>query len=681
MVDATLVTIHGFWSSPATWKRLDAIWHADEQLRGLEIHPFGYSSPRKPRLPLSTTRVPDYDDIAQTLATEYTVGLAQATDVAIVTHSQGGLILQRFLTWMLHQGRGRELVRIRSIMMLACPNGGSEYLRSFRSVLSFGRHPQAGSLKVLDRDVADARRIVLQRIVNAAGVDDHQCRIPFHVYAGDSDKIVTAASAQGAFPGAATLAGNHFSILDPAAPGNRTAGIVKQHLLSDLAASSVTAVGFGRSVQHGDGSAAEVAAHGIFRPVAAWDAHRLGVHRAITADSVPGQALPDLTAYVPRAHDARLRELLTAPARPVMVVVVGGSSTGKTRAAFQAVLECLPDWSLLRSADAAGLLSQLHSGAMSPRAVLWLNETQIYLRDQPDVAVALRDLLAGDNPVAVIGTMWPEFWKELTSPPEVGERDVNHQARELLVHDAVRVDVPERFTSADRTELGRQLVTDPRLAAAAEAARADGKVIQVLAGGPELVQRYEHPADVEDRLGNALLAAAMDARRLGYESPIATSFLEDAAEAYIDSFDRAGAPGTWFATGLGAAMRKVHGIAALTAQREQPGFGPADGYLLHDYLDQYSRTTRRGVLIPAAVWDALTFHVLNHNPADRIRLAQQAQWRGLYRYAVALARPAAESGDSAAMQLLAFRLAEAGHADEADEWMQRAAEASNSVAV
>jgi Alpha/beta hydrolase family len=99
MVDATLVTIHGFWSSPATWDRLDAIWNADEQLRGLRIHPFPYPSPKRPLLPLSMKRVPDYDDLAQTLATEYRVGLAEASNVAIVTHSQGGLILQRFLAW------------------------------------------------------------------------------------------------------------------------------------------------------------------------------------------------------------------------------------------------------------------------------------------------------------------------------------------------------------------------------------------------------------------------------------------------------------------------------------------------------------------------------------------------------------------------------------------------------
>jgi pimeloyl-ACP methyl ester carboxylesterase len=239
MLNATLVTIHGFWSSPATWERLNAVWYADEQLRGLRIHPFGYPSPKRPQLPFSTTRVPDYDDVAQTFATEYTVQLAQAAELAIVTHSQGGLILQRFLAWMLHQGRGRELTRIRSIVMLACPNNGSEYLRSFRQVLGFGRHAQAGSLEVLVKQVADTQRTVLQDIVNATGVDDHQSRIPFHVYAGNADKVVTAASAQGAFPDASTLAGNHFSILDPAAPSNRTAETVKYHLLTDFASDSV----------------------------------------------------------------------------------------------------------------------------------------------------------------------------------------------------------------------------------------------------------------------------------------------------------------------------------------------------------------------------------------------------------------------------------------------------------
>ncbi len=133
---------------------------------------------------------------------------------------------------------------------------------------------------------------------------------------------------------------------------------------------------------------------------------------------------------MPRAHDTRLRELLAAAEQPVMVVLAGDSSTGKTRAAFEAVRAWLPDWSLLSPVDAAELLAQLRSDAVTPRTVLWLNELQIFLRDQPDVAAALRRLLVGDEPVAVIGTIWPQYRKELTFLPADGEQDVNHQARE-----------------------------------------------------------------------------------------------------------------------------------------------------------------------------------------------------------------------------------------------------------
>lgn len=135
MIDATLVTVPGFWSSPATWERLKKEWCADPHMPGLNIHDFRYESPKEPALPLSTTRIPDFNDIAGILESEYSKVLKDVPEIAFATHSQGGLILQRFLARMTDQGRARELRRIRSIVMLACPNGGSEYLRSIRRVL------------------------------------------------------------------------------------------------------------------------------------------------------------------------------------------------------------------------------------------------------------------------------------------------------------------------------------------------------------------------------------------------------------------------------------------------------------------------------------------------------------------------------------------------------------------
>jgi TPR repeat protein len=417
---------------------------------------------------------------------------------------------------------------------------------------------------------------------------------------------------------------------------------------------------------------------GEARVVTAWDPVQLGVHRAITVDVVGGQLLPQLTRYIERAHDRVLREVLAQPRRPVMAVLVGGSSTGKTRAAWEAVRECLHDWQMLCPVDATELMNELSEGSVPAGTVIWLNELQVFLQNRPDVAAILRRLLSGQQPVAVVGTMWPEFWKDFSTRPTNGVPDINYQARELL-RQAVRIDIPEAFTVADRQELSRQQAADPRLAIAAATARSDGKITQVLAGGPELLRRYQHPDDAQGRYGNAVVTAAMDIRRLGHESPIDQALLEKVAAAYLGRRDRATAPPDWLRQALADATLEVHGIAALTANRNRPSVGKADGYVLHDYLDQFGRWTRVALPVPAPQWDALV--ELTSSPADRARLALEAQGRGYYRHAVALARPAAATGETTAMNVLGERLYEAGRHDEAIQWLQRSVELGNVQAV
>jgi hypothetical protein len=229
-MDVDLVFIHGFWSSPATWDRLRTRLREDTDLAGVRIHAFGYESP-KLRWPGSPTRIPDYNDIAQSLPAYLAAHVRRGAGVAVVTHSQGGLILQRYLAWMLGEGRGRELATIRLIVMLSCPNEGSEYLRSIRAVAGLGRHPQAGQLDVLTREVGKARRVVLRQVINATTVHERHCPIPVYVYSGRTDNVVLRETAQSVFPNAEVLPGNHFSILDPDAPGHLTFAELKRRLL------------------------------------------------------------------------------------------------------------------------------------------------------------------------------------------------------------------------------------------------------------------------------------------------------------------------------------------------------------------------------------------------------------------------------------------------------------------
>lgn len=218
MRDATVLFIHGFWSSPATWDRILTLLDADADLAPLRIERFGYRSP-KLSLPLMPTRIPDQNDIAQDLAS-YIDHQLSTGPLAVVTHSQGGLILQRYLAWMVHEKRESDLDRVELIVMLACPNEGSEYLRSIRLAAGFGRHPQARDLQAFSADVADARRTVMHRV-----------HIPLHAFSASSDNVVQRASGQGAFKNVGSLPGDHFSILNPDLPGSSTVPMLKNLLV------------------------------------------------------------------------------------------------------------------------------------------------------------------------------------------------------------------------------------------------------------------------------------------------------------------------------------------------------------------------------------------------------------------------------------------------------------------
>ncbi|MFE0824239.1 hypothetical protein [Streptomyces sp. NPDC058847] len=87
------------------------------------------------------------------------------------------------------------------------------------------------------------------------------------------------------------------------------------------------------------------------RKVSSWTARQLRVHAAVCgehSEDVPGQFV--LPHYVPREHDARvhawLRQLVEHD-EAALLVLRGGSCTGKTRTAYEAVQAVMPGWHLL----------------------------------------------------------------------------------------------------------------------------------------------------------------------------------------------------------------------------------------------------------------------------------------------------------------------------------------------
>ena len=131
MKDAVAVLVHGLFSSAKAWESLQNRLNDDVDIKEtFDVRAFEYSSPKLKIRP--TRRIPDFGTIAGSLSTFLDVECAPYRNIVLVTHSQGGLIVQRYLDQMLSDGRGRELARIRRVVMLACPNSGSEFILVLR---------------------------------------------------------------------------------------------------------------------------------------------------------------------------------------------------------------------------------------------------------------------------------------------------------------------------------------------------------------------------------------------------------------------------------------------------------------------------------------------------------------------------------------------------------------------
>src|SRR5205814_7338533 len=80
----------------------------------------------------------------------------------------------------------------------------------------------------------EAQRRVLDNVVHANSLSSDRCPIPIAVYAGESDNIVTPASAKFVFPRAGALPGDHNSILRADSTARRTFATLKANLLLAL---------------------------------------------------------------------------------------------------------------------------------------------------------------------------------------------------------------------------------------------------------------------------------------------------------------------------------------------------------------------------------------------------------------------------------------------------------------
>lgn len=398
-------------------------------------------------------------------------------------------------------------------------------------------------------------------------------------------------------------------------------------------------------------------------PITEWAPSDLGVHASITVQDETG-----LTPYIAREHDQQLREHLARAAEtggPTLVLVVGTSCTGKTRTLYEAVIAVLPDWQVTAPRTDSDVARLMVDGVPA-HTIVWLDELQGRIPKTADgitAAKAIVEILgaAEGNPIVFVGTIWPTNLAVMQVRPTPDEANAGADVIPDLLARGEMIHVPECFTATDLDNLS---ITDPRLCMALDTAalvphpQEGAKIIQVLAGGTQLVHRLNppegtHPQDEFSPAAKAVLHAAGDLRRVGMPNPIPRWAIEGAATGYLYLHDQRPAQ-QWLPAALAettAAARRddeltgsrsldIHqqGIPALTPHWYVDSDNALEeGYDLHDYLYQDHLTCHRRDPTRPSLWDTLTTQT--HAPEVAEALSRAAEDRGLYRVATALLQP------------------------------------------
>jgi hypothetical protein len=410
---------------------------------------------------------------------------------------------------------------------------------------------------------------------------------------------------------------------------------------------------------------------GILIPVAQCRPSWLGVHAAIQRPrpTVPGDStLDDVPAYVIRDHDERLRNrLVEASVHGGFIVLVGGSSVGKTRSLYEAIRAVLTDWRIFIPKDAS-TLRQIASDLPS-RTIVWLDDSPVeeFIGSGTDL-LKRTDLIGmfktGQvRPLVIVDTIWPNRYRQLTSfhatDSERAHDDPYRDAREVLALAGEPIEVPEQFSADECARAELLAASDSRLARAISDTQFG--VTQYLAGAPELMSRWQH-ADVYTK---AVVTAAIDAQRLGISAPLQADLLKYSASAYLRERHRATAEHHWFARALIYATDPGKGTTALLlpcSGSDHSTVGTTTGYRVADYVLQRVTRTRFFVPVPAGLWNSCVDYVSNQ--FDITTLAECAHQRRLYAYAEHFYLCINRNGRRKSFDDLVQMLSEQGRVDE-----------------
>jgi tetratricopeptide (TPR) repeat protein len=241
--------------------------------------------------------------------------------------------------------------------------------------------------------------------------------------------------------------------------------------------------------------------------------------------------------YVPRDIDWQLRELLASGG---FVLIVGDSTAGKSRSAYEAIAATLPEHVLIVPHGRHALPSALARAAEIKHCVIWLDDLEQFIGALTRNRITELVEEEGCHRV-ILATLRAAEETRYTSDSIADQsgRQAHRDAREVL-EQAERIQLPRLFTSAERRR-ARLRLWDRRIADALAHVESYG-IAEYLAAGPELLRDWEdawNPITDADTpahpRGAALVMAAVDIRRAGYTAPLPVELIDHVHRHYLEA--------------------------------------------------------------------------------------------------------------------------------------------------
>lgn len=413
-------------------------------------------------------------------------------------------------------------------------------------------------------------------------------------------------------------------------------------------------------------------------PAADWPSARemdpidLGVHRSAIKS---GNAVP---SYVQRDVDGTIKARLSeCIANGGMLLIVGDSATGKTRSAYEALVDVAPNHKVLMPPDRHEARAYIAAGLQSRQpCVVWLDDLERYIGPN-GVTSQVVAFLSGSN-VTVVATMRSEHFRSLAWPsrdrmqnegqhPSLRDHAYDNASQFLQQQDPILIPRLWSDEEIDRAEIS----TDTRIGDALKHHRTYG-VAEYLAAGPQLFGLWKMANGVEGNpRGAAVIAAAIDLARAGLVRGIPLYLLEKTHHWYLDASGGALLRPESFDMAIQWCRQRRYGVTSLLL----PKTANPDLYHAFDYLhDQVVRDTPSPV--PDHVWEA-ALHYAETSDRDLFPVGYVAAQAGKVDIAGAAWRRLAERGNVPAIHNYGLLCVKQGLHREAERMWRESARAGN----